>query len=242
MNKIKLLFTIISLTSLPAVADESLARKILNKAEQIRAPENGRSQVSLRSQSGDQLVDYDLDILIGSGRRGLVNFLAPMVERGRRMLVVPSFQWMRFRSSKRAIAISNREAIGNSTFALVDIFRMDTSEYDVEIRKLSSEASKSEVSLELTAKAATAAYTKIIYVVEAQSWFPIRVHFYGPSGKLLKSMYSESKAQLGNMLRVGSVRMVDEITENRISWWKTKSLIEEKFPEQVFTTSYLLQD
>ena len=235
-----LLLALIFLT--PPARGDAVSDKILAEAEAIRAPDQGKSKVALRSVQGDSDITYQLDVLMGTRKRAFLDFKGPLVEKGRKMLLLDGGYWSRFPNSKKVIPISRREAIGNSTFALADIFRLDRTEYDSKIEGEEKIDGKPVTRLALKAKNASVPYAAVKYFVEKQGSFPIKAQFFGPSGKHLKSLYVEERKQLGKRVRASIVRMDDEVTAGRKSWWKTENLTEEEIPEEVFTTEFLLRE
>ena len=93
--------------------------------------------------------------------------------------------------------------------------------------------------VELIAKHDEAPYAKVIYFVEAKGYFPVQAQFYGVSGKLLKTMSVEEKAELAGMVRPKVLKMVDAVINNHVSWWQTEKIVQRQIPDTVFTTAYL---
>src|SRR5690606_23906189 len=101
---------------------------------EIRAVDQAKSLVEVFTKTGKQETNYKMDVLQSSGRRAYLEFHYPDEERGRRMLAIKTSYWSKFPDSSRVVPISRREAIGNSAFAIADVFQMDTeSDYDPEI-------------------------------------------------------------------------------------------------------------
>jgi hypothetical protein len=65
--------------------------------------------------------------------------------------------------------------------------------------------------------------------------------FYGDSKKHLKTMHVVESQELAGKRRPSVLRMDDHLVSGKSSIWRTKSLVEEKIPDQVFTQSYLGQ-
>ncbi len=101
------------------------AMQILKTAEEIRSPEKCEASVDLKTVSEGKETVYDMRLLRSTERRAHVEFLAPPEERGRRMLAKARNYWSTFPDSKRVVAISRKEMIGNSVFAVADIFQID---------------------------------------------------------------------------------------------------------------------
>lgn len=224
----------------PKKYTQKQAVDILNEAEQIRSIEKAEILVELKTVAGKQETLYDMKILRSTERRAIIDFVGPPEERGRKMLALGRSYWSTFPDSKRVVAISSREMIGNSAFALADIFQLDAeNDYNTEIVGEEKEEGVDLLKLELKEKHKDAPYTRIEYWVEQKGSFPVKAKFYGPSGKHLKTMTVDSRKEIGGRLRPEVSRMVDEVTTGRVSWWKTKSMVAVKVPDQIFSKDYL---
>lgn len=213
---------------------------ILNEAEQIRSLEKAEISVNLKTVAGKQETVYDMKILRSTERRAVIDFVGPPEERGRKMLALGRSYWSTFPDSKRVVAISSREMIGNSAFALADIFQLDAeNDYNTEIVGEEKESNIDLLKLELKEKHKDAPYTRIEYWVESKGSFPVKAKFYGPSGKHLKSMTVETRKEIGGRLRPEISKMVDEVVTGRVSWWKTTAMVAAKVPDQIFSKDYL---
>lgn len=239
--------TILVLALLPAMPAQAAekwtkeqAKEILKTAEAIRSLEKAEVSVDLRTVQDKQETTYDLKILRSTEQRAYIDFLAPKEERGRKMLAKGMSYWSTFPDSKRVVAISRREMIGNSAFALADIFQMDADrDYDPEITG-EEELDKIKVlKLDMKGKHEEAPYARIEYWVESSGYFPVRAKFYGVSGKHLKTMTVESRKDIAGRQRPEVSKMVDEVTKGHVSWWKTKAMVAAEPPDTVFTKDFL---
>lgn len=216
------------------------AKKVLKDAEEIRSLDRAEVAVNLKTRASGKNTDYDMKVLRSTERRAYLEFLTPQEERGRKMLAQGNNYWSTFPDSKRVVTISRREMIGNSAFAIADIFQMDAeSDYDPEITAREVRNGLALLKLKLTAKHKDAPYALVEYLVEEKGSFPFEAKFFGVSGKHLKTMTVESKRQLGGRLRPETLKMVDEVTKGTVSWWKTESMKEANIPDHVFTKDYL---
>jgi hypothetical protein len=245
---VKILFIAI-VTFLPQIAVAKLegkklakAEKILTDAEKFRAPEQGISYVTLISENKRKTITYQLEVFLGPEKRALVEFKEPVIERGRRMLMQGSQYFAKFRHSKSAVPISRREAVGNSTFALADIFRLELEDYDVMSMKSVTEGDAKLIKLELKAKNRDVPYDKVLYYVKTEDKLPLKAEFFGISGRHLKSLFIEEKKTYNGVIRASKVRMDDIVQTDRKSWWITKEIEEKKIPQKIFTKDYLVRD
>ncbi len=221
------------------------AKKVLKTAEEIRSLDKAEIAVDLQTVQDKRETVYDLKIVRSSERRAYIDFLGPKEERGRKMLAKGMSYWSTFPDSKRVVAISRREMIGNSAFALADIFQMDADEdYDPTItgeEEVDDGAGKKVKTLKLDMKGKhdDAPYARIEYWVESTGFFPVRARFYGSSGKHLKTMTVETRKDIAGRDRPEITKMVDEVTKGHVSWWKTKSMVAAEPPDAMFSKDYL---
>jgi outer membrane lipoprotein-sorting protein len=217
------------------------AAKVLKLAEEIRCLDKAEVRVDLKTVDAGRETVYDMRILRSTEDRAYVEFLAPADERGRKMLAKGKNYWSTFPDSKRVTAISRREMIGNSVFALADLFQLNAeTDYDATIVASEKDAAGVELlKLDLKGKHDEVPYNRIEYWVEAKDYFPVKAKFFGVSGKHLKSLDVETRATIAGRVRPEMSKMIDEVVTGRASWWKTKSMVVADPPDSVFTKEYL---
>lgn len=218
----------------------SPAEKIVNEAEKIRSVDQVRSDVEVKSKTGEQHTNYTMEVLQSTGRRAYLQFTGPEIEVGRRMLAIKTKYWSKFPNSKRIVPISRREAIGNSAFAIADVFQMDTKE-DYNVKILSEEIFEKQeaVKLQLDAKHKDAPYFRIVYLVRKKDNYPLRAEFYGSSNQKLKTMTILKSGTLLGRIRPTEIEMVDNVIANRSSVWRTKTMVKTQIPDEVYSQDYL---
>lgn len=216
------------------------AVQILKIAEEIRSPNMAVIRADLKTTGDQKSSLYDMRILRSTEQRAYLEFLSPPEEVGRRMLAKGRRYWSTFPDSKRVVAISKKEMIGNSVFALADMFQIDAeADYEPLIDGSETMDGRDTLRLELRAKHDDAPYARITYWVEKGTSFPIKAKFYGVSGKHLKTLMVESRNQLAGRLRPDVTKMTDETIQGHISWWKTKTMVQEEVSEHVFSKEFL---
>jgi hypothetical protein len=224
----------------PAKISKEEAKEILRRAEEIRCLEQAEVSVELTNVEADQKIVYDLRILNSTERRAYVEFLAPPEERGRKMLAQGRNYWSTFPDSKRIVTISKREMIGNSAFAMADIFQLDPeADYDPEVVAHEEQDGVALLKLDLKGKHDDVPYARVRYWVEEKGYFPVKAEFYGLSGKAIKVLTVEARKELGGMMRPEVSRMEDLVKKGHTSFWRTKSMTPKKVPDTVFTKDYL---
>ncbi len=219
---------------------KEMSKTVLKNAEEIRSLEKAEVTVDLKTIEGKKTTIYDLKILRSTGDRAYLEFVGPAEEKGRKMLAKGRSYWSTFPDSKRIVAISRKEMIGNSAFALADIFQLDSEkDYDPEIVGEETMDQVKVLKLSLKSKHPDTPYASILYWVEKDGYFPYRAQFYGISGKHLKTMTIDTRKQIAGRLRPEVTKMVDEIARGHVSWWKTKTMNAADVPDHVFLKEYL---
>lgn len=221
-----------------------LAKEIIKKSENLRSEPQAKIQVTLTTIEDDTKIQYELLIFKSTEQRAYVEFLAPPEEVGRKMLTIKKQYWSSFPDSKKVIPISKKEMIGNSAFAMADLFQIDPDkEYDPSIDKEEICTIKNKkikcLKLNLIQKSPEVSYYKIEYFVDALTHYPLLSKFYGISNKLLKTMFVEKSANIAGKFRPVTLKMIDNTVKNKISIWETKNLVPMKIPDNVFTKDYL---
>jgi hypothetical protein len=246
---LSLIFSVLVYTLLVAAANPKPSLKgytktqavaVLKEAEKIRSLEKAKVGVELKTLADKKTTVYLLDILRSTDRRAHIKFVAPKEEVGRKMLAKGRRYWSTFPDSKRIHLVSKKEMIGNSAFAIADIFQIDAdTDYDPVIVEKTMIKKKSILKLDLAAKHDDAPYYRIEYWVEEDTSFPIKAQFYGPSGKHLKTLSVESRKEIAGRMRPFVSKMVDQVTVGRVSWWQTNLMEAQDVPDQVFSKSFL---
>lgn len=224
----------------PMPYTKEMAVEVMKSAEKIRCVDHAEVDVTLTNQQDAKKTIYDLSILRSTGRRAFVEFRAPDEERGRKMLAVERNYWSKFPDSKRVVAISRREMIGNSAFAIADLFQLDA-EADFDPTIVGKEMCEKVACLRLLLKAKhdEAPYAQVNYWVEESGYFPLKAEFFGESSKKLKTMTVETRRPIAGMIRPETLKMVDDVTQGHQSRWKTRRMEKRSIPDQVFSKEYL---
>ena len=225
----------------PSEANRKKAREIIKKAEELRFLGKTQSDVDLKTIEGEKEITYDLKVLSSDQKRAYIEFLAPKEERGRKMLARDKQYWTTFPDSKMVHAISKKEMIGNSAFAMADVFQIDPDkDYNPAILgETKDKKGKKLIHLEMDSLHDDTPYHRIEYWVEKDGYFPVKAAMFAKSGKHVKTMYVESRKKYGDRIRPETTKMVDEIQENKLSWWTNREVTPVDVPDEVFTKEFL---
>ena len=217
------------------------ARDVIKTAEKIRSPEKAEIKVTLSTTSPEKKIKYEMKILRTTNRRGLVEFQAPELERGRYLLALQRNYYGKFRDAKGVVPISRKEMIGDSLFSIFDLFQLDPDkDFVSKILARENGPKGRQLKVEMVARPETdAPYSRVIYYVEEKGYFPLGAEFYGESGKLLKKMVVKSREMLAGMVRGKQTRMTDEVVKGHESVWVNDAMEEKDVPDSLFTQDYL---
>ncbi len=236
--------------------EDKNAKIILNKAEEIRSvnfselgvylttiiPKGTKENLKDKNKTLSAKLEtvYDLKILRGDKHKAFLDFLGPAEEIGRKMLVIKRAYLSTFPDSNKVIPISRRELIGNSAFAIADVLQIDADEdYYANFNAKENQKDPKFFYLDLTAKHDDAPYAGIQYKIEKDTFFPVEAKFFSFTGKHFKTMTIETRKELAGRLRPEILKMVDEITLGKISYWKNNSVEKKNIPDNVFTKEFL---
>lgn len=216
------------------------AYKIVKTAENFRSIPRSKSKITIKTIKAGKTTSYDINILSSTDKKAYLEFTAPPEEHGRRMLAIGKKYWSKFPDSRRVVPIHRRELIGNSAFVVADLFAIDVDQdYTPKIIKHVIINKIKCILVRLIKKHNGAPYYRIDYYTTEKNYYPVKANFYSMSGKHIKTMIIEKSKKLAGKLRPSVMKMKDEVTKDRISWWYTKKIIITTIPENVFTKAYL---
>jgi outer membrane lipoprotein-sorting protein len=183
----KRLFIALALfVAIPLHADDAAA--ILAKVDQYRAPlESFAIDVELTASTPRDKPETSKFRVYGKGAdRSVVEFLAPASEKGKLLLMLRDAMWFYMPTASRPIRISPLQRLMGQasngdvarTSFTVDYVAKSVTEGEFEGRKA--------FVLDLSAKDADIAYSRVQLWVDKASYEPLRADFYVVSGKLIK--------------------------------------------------------
>jgi len=232
----KRLFLALALfAAMPLHADDAAA--ILAKVDQYRAPlASFAIDVELTAQTPHDKAETSKFRVYGKGAdRSVVEFLAPASEKGKLLLMLRDAMWFYMPTASRPIRISPLQRLmGQASNG--DVARTSfTVDY---VAKSVVEEDKAFV-LDLAAKDADIAYSRVQLWVDKTSYEPLRADFYVVSGKLIKrAVYRDFGILAGRHVVTGIV--IDDLLR---PGYRTKmrysNLAPKENPERMFTKDAL---
>jgi len=224
-----------------APADESRARSIVEKADEVRLPREGfEVQVSISSSSDDGTTETrKYRILSKGGQNTIVAVLEPASERGQMMLMKARDLWVYMPNLSQPVRLSLSQRLTGQV-ANGDLARANLSgDYNPTILRTETVDGEPMIVLELTAVDRAVTYHRVLYWVREANNRPYKAEFYSTSNRLLKTCtYGKYEKVLGK-LRPTQLVMDDALHEGEKSVLDYSAMKLRDLPDKVFTKDYL---
>jgi outer membrane lipoprotein-sorting protein len=238
---------ILTFSSLPLFADDTLsgedsqARAILEKADEIRFPAEG-FQVDINITSTAPELDTDkrkYRILSKGNDSTVVMILEPASERGQIMLMKGRDLWVFMPNVSQPIRLGLAQRLTGQV-ANGDLARANFSG-DYTPRLLRTEAVKGEEQyvLELTAIDRGVTYHRVLLWVGKTNHRPRKAEFYSLSNRLMKTCNYESYREMAGRVRPTRLVMEDALKKDHESILDYQEMKMRDLPEKIFTKDYL---
>lgn len=219
------------LLSATAVLATSEADTLLSKSENYRGL--GLSyvmSVKITDVNSGNKQQSEYQVSIKDYTTSLVEQVAPVKAKGRKMLMIKNDLWLYTPDIKKPIRISLAQKLTGET-ANGDITKTDfLNDYKPEIL----ERNKNMIKLKLTSVNASATYDKIFYYISAVNYRPIKAEFMAKSGKQLKTAYYGQYKKFKNRVLLTEIKIVDAIRNNKFSILKYDKFEIKKLDDSLF--------
>lgn len=226
--------SLVVVAAAPARAEDANARKILNAADAILAPDIYEAEVEMVAYRPDgSKREYGYRVYKSGYDKLLLTFDKPRTLDGHSALRRDDALWRYIPSLKRAMRISSRSDFEGGDFRNADVLRVNLArDYAVTGMK----PDKDLLVLDLKAKTPEAAYERIKLWVRKKDNMPIRQELYAASGKLLRSLQTKDPKDLGSGHVAPSVfEMTNEVAKGRKTIMTVKKLVKkDSIPESRF--------
>ncbi len=224
-----------------ATDDVAAARRILEKADQIRFPNEG-FEVEVRINTvaaGQSPEERKYRILSKGNTNTLVVTTEPASERGQIMLMKDRDLWVYLPSVSQPVRLSLGQRLTGQV-ANGDLARANFSgDYAPKILRDDVINGETYHVLELTAVDRSITYSKVLYWVKQTDSRPHRAEFYSLSNRLLKvCRYENFQTQVGAM-RPTRLVMEDALRKGEQSVLEYSSMKLRDLPDKIFTKDQL---
>ncbi len=221
--------------------DVDAARRILEKADQIRFPNEGfEVEVRINTATTGQSAEVRKYRILSKGNANtLVMITEPASERGQIMLMKDRDLWIYLPSVSQPVRLSLGQRLTGQV-ANGDLARANFSgDYTPKILREDVINGETYHVLELTAVDRTVTYSKVLYWVKQSSFWPHRAEFYSLSNRLLKiARYENFQTQVGAM-RPTRLVMEDALRKGEESVLEYSSMKLRDLPDKIFTKDQL---
>ena len=237
-----LAFAATALAQTPAEpVDDPVARSILEKADQIRFPQEG-FQVDIAivtSKDGQPTEELKYRVLSKGNENTIVQVTEPASERGQIMLMKGRDLWIFLPSVSQPVRLSLAQRLTGQV-ANGDLARANfVGDYSPRLLRTEVvDGEKTDV-LELTAVDRSVTYQRVLLWVRHANQHPHKAEFYTASGRLLKSCRYQNFERMAGRLRPTRLVMEDALRKGEQSVLEYSAMKLRDLPDKVFTKDYL---
>ena len=224
-----------------ADSDQSLPRTILEKADQIRSPNEGfQVDVKINTSAPGQALEVRKYRILSRGNENTVVMVTePAIDRGQIMLMKGRDLWVFMPSVSQPIRLSLAQRLTGQV-ANGDLARSNfTGDYTPKILRTDVIDGENYYVLELTAVDRSVTYHKVIYWVRQSNFWPHRAEFYSLSDRLLKTARYENFQTMLGKPRPTRLVMEDALRKGEESVLEYSAMKLRDLPDKVFTKDYL---
>lgn len=232
------LLTSILISSLlfPGVKASELSLDYLGDLDQSMYMEYATMKMEMYKD--DKVVRYYDMEFFRSDNKMRMEFTAPAVEKGRRMLNDNSSLWMYLPRTSKVMKLPFKQSFMGSDASNADLMRM-CFKNDYEVVNV-REKDDQTVELELKAKDMEVAYHKVIVQYDTKRKIPLKQEMYSLSDKLIKTMLYENIVQIEGKYIPSTMIIKEELqknTQTKLHYTNIKK--QNKQPVEFFTLGSL---
>jgi hypothetical protein len=221
---------------------ELTAQEVVEKADAVRFPKEA-FQVDLEmvtvKSDGRKLVRR-MKVLSHGPDKVLVEFHYPAREKGRALLMVDDNMWMAIPDLGRTIRVSAHQRLMGSDFSNGDVVRINLAkDYTAQLSRTEVIDDIDTYLLELKANNRKVSYSRILYWVRQDNFWPIRLEFYALSGRLLKTLTYTRFAEAAGRVRPVSMTMESPLHTGQKTLMTFSDMRRTELSNDIFRKSYL---
>jgi outer membrane lipoprotein-sorting protein len=224
-----------------APGSEDPARSIVEKADQVRFPQEGfEAVVTISSRSGEERAEPRRYRVFSKGNDSTIVLTEePAVDRGQAMLMRGRDLWVFLPNVSQPVRLSLSQRL-TGLVANGDLARANFSG-DYQAQRLREETIDGETYdvLQLTAVDRGVTYGKVLYWVRQSNAQPLKAEFYSASDRLLKTCRYENYRLLAGRVRPTRLVLTDALRGGEESVLEYTEMSPRELPEKMFTKDYL---
>jgi outer membrane lipoprotein-sorting protein len=221
--------------------EDSIAREIVVKADQIRFPAEGfQVDIAITNWAGGQVADTRQYRVLSKGNENTVLMVTePAADRGQIMLMKGRELWVFLPNVSQPVRLSLAQRLTGQV-ANGDLARANfAGDYAPKLLRSEKIDGEDHYVLELTAVDRTVSYHRVLYWVKQKGYFPHKAEFYSLSGRLLKTARYEAFQQLAGRTRPTRLVLLDALRKGEASVLVYSGMVLRDLPDKIFTRDYL---
>jgi outer membrane lipoprotein-sorting protein len=223
------------------IPDDPAARSILEKADQIRFPQEGfQVDVAIVTTSdGKTTEERKYRVLSKGNENSIVMVTEPASERGQIMLMKGRDLWVFLPSVSQPVRLSMAQRLTGQV-ANGDLARANfVGDYNPRLLRTDVLDGQKYHVLELTGVDRGVTYQRVLFWVRQSNNYPHKAEFYSTSGRLLKTCLYDDFEKMGGKVRPTKLVMEDALRKGEQSVLEYSAMKLRDLPEKVFTKDYL---
>jgi outer membrane lipoprotein-sorting protein len=221
--------------------DDPAARSILEKADQIRFPQEGfQVDVAILTTSPNQAPEERKFRVLSKGNENtIVQVTEPASERGQIMLMKGRDLWVFMPNISQPVRLSLAQRLTGQV-ANGDLARANfVGDYAPKLLRTEVVDGEKTNVLELFAVDRGVTYQRVLFWVRAGNNHPVKAEFYTASGRLLKTCLYEKFERMAGKVRPTRLVMEDALRKGEQSALDYSAMKLRDLPDKVFTKDYL---
>lgn len=226
---------------LPAQADDSYARSIVEKADKVRFPSEGfQVDISINTQQSEKQVEARKYRVLSKGNENTVIMVTePASERGQIILMKGRDLWVFMPEVSQPVRIALAQRLTGQV-ANGDLARANfAGDYNPKVLRSETINGETYLVLELTAVDRGVTYQRVVYWVNQKNAWPLKAEFYSLSNRLLKKCSYENFQTLAGKVRPTRLVMEDALRGGERSVLEYSEMKLRDLPDKIFTKDYL---
>ncbi len=223
------------------VGEDSAARSILEKSDEIRFPPDGfQVDINISSSSPDQDTENRKYRVLSKGNDStVVMILEPASERGQIMLMKGRDLWVFMPNVSQPIRLGLAQRLTGQV-ANGDLARANfTGDYTPRLLRNENIKGEEHHLLELIAIDRGVTYHRVLLWINKANSRPRRAEFYSLSNRLMKTCSYENYKEMAGRSRPTRLVMEDALKSGSVSTLEYRDMKLRELPDKIFTKDYL---
>jgi len=225
----------------PVIADDPVARDIVEKADLVRFPAEGfQVDVSITNNSSGRSAESRLYRVLSKGNSNTVVMVTePAAERGQIILMKGRDLWVFMPDVSQPIRIALSQRLTGQV-ANGDLARANfAADYNAKLLRTEAIGNETYHVLDLIAVDRSVTYQRVVYWVRQSDNWPYKAEFYSLSNRLLKTCSYENFQTMEGRPRPTRLLLTDALKGGEQSILEYKNMKLRDLPDKIFTKDYL---